>query len=70
MNLDRAKQDLADYNYVLSMGLLISNTISGEFLNGYKFSIFSTGLEAYLVAVVIYLALPFALALRCCRALW
>ena len=43
MNLDRAKQDLADYNYVLSMGLLISNTISGEFLNGYKFSIFNTG---------------------------
>jgi ribosomal protein S18 acetylase RimI-like enzyme len=43
MNLDRAKQDLVDYNYVLSMGLLISNTIRGEFLNGYKFSIFNTG---------------------------
>jgi hypothetical protein len=43
MNLDRAKQDLVDYNYVLCMGLLISNTISGEFFNSYKFSIFNTG---------------------------
>lgn len=43
MNLDRDKQDLVDYNYVLCMGLLISNTISGEFLNSYKFSIFNTG---------------------------
>jgi hypothetical protein len=43
MNLDRAKQDLVDYNYVLCTGLLISNTISGDFLNSYKFSIFNTG---------------------------
>ena len=43
MNLDRAKQDLVDYNYVLSMGLLISNTIAGEFFNGYKFTIFNSG---------------------------
>jgi hypothetical protein len=43
MNLERAKQDLVDYNYVLSMGLLISNTVVGEFLNSYKFSIFNTG---------------------------
>lgn len=43
MNLDKAKQDLADHNYVLCMGLLISNTIVGEFLNGYTFSIFSSG---------------------------
>ncbi len=43
MNLDKVKQELADYNYVLCMGLLISNTISGEFFNCYKFSIFNTG---------------------------
>ncbi len=43
MNLDRAKQDSADYNYVLCMGLLISNTIGGEFLNSFKFSIFNSG---------------------------
>jgi len=43
MNLDRAKQDLVDYNYILSMGLLISNTIAGEFFNSYKFSIFNSG---------------------------
>jgi ribosomal protein S18 acetylase RimI-like enzyme len=43
MSLDRDKQELADYNYVLCMGLLISNTISGEFFNSYKFSIFNTG---------------------------
>ena len=43
MNLDRDKQDLVDFNYVLCMGLLTSNTISGEFLDSYKFSIFNTG---------------------------
>ena len=43
MNLGRDKQELADYNYVLCMGLLISNTIGGEFFSSYKFSIFNTG---------------------------
>lgn len=43
MNLDPAKQELIDYNYVLCMGLLTSNTVSGEFLNSYKYSIFNTG---------------------------
>ncbi|MHB8772768.1 MAG: GNAT family N-acetyltransferase [Syntrophales bacterium] len=43
MNLGSDKQGLADHNYVLCMGLLISNTIGGEFFTGYKFSIFNTG---------------------------
>ncbi|MBI5584694.1 MAG: GNAT family N-acetyltransferase [Deltaproteobacteria bacterium] len=42
MDLDRTKQDLADTNYVICMGLLISNTISGEFFNSFKFSVFNT----------------------------
>jgi ribosomal protein S18 acetylase RimI-like enzyme len=46
MNLDNAKQDLADHNYVFCMGLLISNTIVGEFLNSYKFSIFNSGVPS------------------------
>jgi len=43
MSLDRAKQELADFNYVLCMGLLTSNTFSGEFFTSYKYSIFNTG---------------------------
>ncbi len=43
MDLDRAQQDLVDYNYVSCMGLLLSNTIVGEFFNSYKFSIFNSG---------------------------
>lgn len=43
MSLDKRQQDLVDYNYVLSMGILTSNAVLGEFLNGYKFSIFNTG---------------------------
>jgi len=43
MNLHKSQQDLVDYNYVLSMGLLTSNTIVGEFFDSYKFSIFNAG---------------------------
>ncbi len=43
MDLDRARQDLVDYNYVSCMGLLLSNTVAGEFFNSYKFTIFNSG---------------------------
>jgi hypothetical protein len=43
MKLNKTQQNLADYNYILSMGLLTSNTIMGEFLNGFKYSIYNTG---------------------------
>jgi hypothetical protein len=43
MTLDSKQKNLVDYNYILSMGLLTSNTITGEFFNCYKFSIFNTG---------------------------
>jgi ribosomal protein S18 acetylase RimI-like enzyme len=42
MNLDKNQQDLVDYNYVLSTGLLTSNTAVGEFFDSYKFTIFNT----------------------------
>lgn len=41
--LDRVKQDLVDHNYILCTGLLISNTIVGEFFSSFKFSIFNSG---------------------------
>jgi hypothetical protein len=52
VNLDKAKQDLVDYNYVLCMGLLTSNTIRGEFFNCYKYSIFNSGVPNRMFNVV------------------
>ncbi len=43
MNLNKTQQDLVDYNYILSMGLLTSNTISGEYFESYKCSIYHHG---------------------------
>jgi len=43
MRLDKKQQDLIDHNYVVAMGLLISNSIIGEFFNNYKMSIFNSG---------------------------
>jgi hypothetical protein len=43
MKLDQQQQDLVDYNYLLSMGILTSNTISGEFYEGYNFSCYNRG---------------------------
>ncbi|MBW1783664.1 MAG: hypothetical protein JRL30_23355, partial [Deltaproteobacteria bacterium] len=43
MNLNKEQQDWVDYNYVLAMGLLISNTVVGEFFNSYEFAIFNSG---------------------------
>jgi len=43
MNLNKKQQDLVDYNYILAMGLLTSNGVSGEFLSGYKFGIYNSG---------------------------
>ena len=43
MKLNKIQQDLVDYNYILSMGLLTSNTISGEYFESYKFSIYHHG---------------------------
>lgn len=44
MNLNKTQQDLVDYNYILSMGLLTSNTIIGEYFESYKFSIYHHGI--------------------------
>ena len=43
MSIDKTKQYLVDYNYLLSMGQLASNTISGEYFESYKFSIYHHG---------------------------
>ena len=43
MKMDKNQQDLVDYNYIISMGLLTSNGVVGEFLNGFKFGIYNSG---------------------------
>jgi hypothetical protein len=43
MTIDRTIRDLVDYNYAISMGLLTSNSITGEFVNSFKYSIWNTG---------------------------
>ena len=43
MALNKNQEELVDYNYVFSMGLLISNTWVGEFLDSYRSSIFNSG---------------------------
>ncbi|MBU4315643.1 MAG: GNAT family N-acetyltransferase [Proteobacteria bacterium] len=43
MTISQNIKDLADFNYVVSMGLLTSNSFTGEFLNSFKCSIWNTG---------------------------
>lgn len=50
--MEKEKQDLLDYNYVLGMGFLISNTVSGEFFNSFKFSVFNTRFPSRVFNVV------------------
>lgn len=43
MTLQKNIQDLVDYNYIVSMGLLTSSAITGEFVNTFKYSFWNTG---------------------------
>lgn len=52
MSLDKKQQDLIDHNYVLSTGLLTSNTAIGEFYDSAKISIFNTGVPNKIFNVV------------------
>jgi len=43
MKIEKKQQDLIDHNYVVATGLLISNSVGGEFFNSYKMSMFNSG---------------------------
>ena len=43
MTMNKNITDLIDYNYALSMGMLTSNSFTGEFFNCFKYSIWNTG---------------------------
>lgn len=43
MVLDNKYLSLMDHNYLLSMGLLMSNSVAGEFFDSYQFGIFHSG---------------------------
>ena len=44
MVLDHKYVSLMDHNYLLSMGLLMSNSVAGEFFDSYQFGIYHSGI--------------------------
>jgi len=52
MSADARQQHLIDHNYLISMGLLMSNSVSGEFYDSYDIGIINSGVPNRLYNIV------------------